>query len=246
MKQVFVDQIHRKLELEGLPQRIVSLVPSQSEYLFALGMGERVVGITKFCVHPKSWFENKVKVGGTKNVDIEKVLKLNSDFIIANKEENRLEDIDFLSARVPTYVSDVNGVEEAYQMMSDIGRILGCEPEAQHWIGKWTSYFQSKKFEGGKKRVVYVIWKDPIMLVGKGTYIDSYLEAIGYENAVSEPRYPRLDECELREVEEVLLSSEPFPFKNTDFSYFQTFFPNAKIRLVDGEQFSWYGARNVI
>jgi ABC-type Fe3+-hydroxamate transport system substrate-binding protein len=246
MMKSYIDQIGRKLELEYLPKRIVSLVPSQTEYFYALGMEERIVGITKFCIHPKAWFKTKERVGGTKNVDIKKVLDLKPDFIVANKEENRAEDIKALGAIVPTYVSDVNSIEDAYQMMADLGAILGCSNESMLWIEKWKEYFNSKQYEGAGRRVIYVIWKDPIMLVGPGTYIHSYITKLGYQNEVAESRYPRLTECNGLNPEEVLLSTEPYPFKKSDILYFKQRFPNANIRLVDGEEFSWYGVRNVI
>lgn len=110
----FRDQMGREVSVPKGPQRIVSLVPSITEYLFALGLGERVVGITKFCIYPEEWFQSKPRVGGTKNPDMAKIQNLAPDLIIGNKEENRLEDIEALERLAPVWMSDVNSIEDMY------------------------------------------------------------------------------------------------------------------------------------
>jgi len=120
----------RKVDAPVHPQRIISLVPSQTELLFDLGLGDRVVGITKFCVHPEVWFRTKPRVGGTKKVDLEKVRKLEPDLIIGNKEENERADIDALAAEFPVWMSDVRHLESALDMIHRIGMITGTVDQA--------------------------------------------------------------------------------------------------------------------
>jgi len=242
----FRDQLGNIVSIPRNPQRIISLVPSITEFLYALGMGERVVGITKFCIYPEIWFQTKTRIGGTKTPDFDKIKALSPDFIIGNKEENQEEDITRLRELAPAYMSDVNSIEDMYEMICDLATILGVEAEGPRWVEQWKAYLNRNTHKGQGKKALYVIWKDPIMVVGKGTYIDSYLMAIGYENCVKEARYPVWSENVVYNPEVVLLSTEPYPFKETDFEYFKSLFPNAEVALVSGEEFSWYGVRNVI
>ena len=242
----FRDQLGNIVSIPRNPQRIISLVPSITEFLYALGMGERVVGITKFCIYPELWFQTKTRIGGTKTPDFDKIKALSPDLIIGNKEENQEDDITRLRELAPVYMSDVNSIEDMYEMIRDLATILGVEAEGPRWVEQWKAYLNRNTHKGQGKKALYVIWKDPIMVVGKGTYIDSYLTAIGYENCVKESRYPVWSENVVYNPEVVLLSTEPYPFKETDFEYFKSLFPNAEVALVSGEEFSWYGVRNVI
>lgn len=242
----FRDQLGFVSSIPRNPQRIISLVPSITEFLYAIGMGERVVGITKFCIYPDIWFQTKTRIGGTKTPDFDKIKALCPDLIIGNKEENQEEDIIRLRELAPVYMSDVNSIEDMYVMIRDLATILGVEAEGPKWVEQWNAYFKSNRNKGQGKKALYVIWKDPVMVVGKETYIDAYMEAVGYQNCVHESRYPRLEELENCQPEVVLLSTEPYPFKVTDFSYFQRMFPEAEITLVSGEEFSWYGVRNIL
>jgi ABC-type Fe3+-hydroxamate transport system substrate-binding protein len=242
----FTDQLGSVISIPRNPQRIISLVPSITEFLYALGMGERVVGITKFCIYPEIWFQTKTRIGGTKTPDFEKIKALSPDLIIGNKEENQEEDITRLRELAPVYMSDVNSIEDMYEMICDLATILGVEAEGPRWVEQWKAYLNRNTHKGQGKKALYVIWKDPIMVVGKGTYIDAYMQAIGYANCVEMGRYPMLSDLDEVNPDVVLLSTEPFPFKETDFGYFQECFPFSQIMLVSGEEFSWYGVRNVI
>jgi ABC-type Fe3+-hydroxamate transport system substrate-binding protein len=143
-------------------------------------------------------------------------------------------------------MSDVNSIQDMYSMLTSLGEILGLEEESLGWITRWKTYFDENKTKGQGKKALYFIWKDPEMVVGKDTYIDAYMKAIGYANCVEIGRYPMLSDLDELNPDVVLLSTEPFPFKETDFGYFQERFPSAQIMLVSGEEFSWYGVRNVI
>ncbi|MDA9121152.1 helical backbone metal receptor [Flavobacteriales bacterium] len=141
--QIHIDQLGRKVETPLQPQRIISLVPSQTELLFDLELGERVVGITKFCIHPKKWFRTKARIGGTKKLDFEQISALNSDLIIANKEENNKKDIERLAKDFPVWVSDVNNLNYALEMIQLVGGITNTN--ASELILKIETEFQRLK-----------------------------------------------------------------------------------------------------
>ena len=121
----FVDQLDRKISLASLPKRIVSLVPSQTELLYDLGLRDEVAGITKFCIHPQEWFKTKPRVGGTKKIDIEKIKQLDPDLVIGNKEENDQSQVEELMKHYPVWMSDIKNLEDALEMIEHIGDLTG-------------------------------------------------------------------------------------------------------------------------
>ncbi len=238
-----VDQIGRTVLIPTHLERIVSLVPSQTELLFDLGLGDQVVGITKFCVHPEEWFRSKPRIGGTKKLNFEAISALKPDLIIANKEENNREDIEQLEKIFPIWVSDINDLDSALEMIQKIAEITNTDPSTlteEIRLG-----FDSLKPTRPAQNALYLIWKDPYMAAGSGTFIHDMLSRCGLENVVSETRYPELSMQEIMTLnpEVILLSSEPFPFKETHVKELQELLPEASIQLVDGEMFSWYGSR---
>ncbi|MFT5820865.1 MAG: ABC-type Fe3+-hydroxamate transport system substrate-binding protein, partial [Crocinitomix sp.] len=238
------DQMNRTIRLEKTPKRIVSLVPSQTELLYYLGCAEDVVGITKFCIHPNEWFRNKTRLGGTKNVNFDKLEALNPDLIIANKEENSKEDLDRLMADYSVYMSDIFNVEDACQMIKDVGLLVGKESGANKLAAKVETDFKNLPQLSGS--VLYFIWSKPYMVVGPNTFIGHIIQRLGMNNLISDPeqRYQEITEEEISQLnpDHILLSSEPFPFKEEHLAEFGQF-TKAKIHLVDGEMFSWYGSR---
>jgi ABC-type Fe3+-hydroxamate transport system substrate-binding protein len=234
-----------------LPQRIVSLVPSQTELLHHLGLDDKVVGITKFCVHPESWFRSKTRVGGTKTVDIEKIKALQPDLVLGNKEENDREQIETLSAEFPVYISEVNDFSQALDMIRAVGALTGTSSKAESLVADIVNRFDAleKKLHRDRNiRVAYLIWQSPYMAAGGGTFINSLLEKCGMENVFGHlPRYPVLQPADIKDAapELVLLSSEPFPFDSKMLDGFKNEFPEARCMLVDGESFSWYGPRMI-
>jgi ABC-type Fe3+-hydroxamate transport system substrate-binding protein len=242
----FTDQIGREIKINQIPKRIVSLVPSQSELLFDLEVGERVVGITKFCIHPKEWQNTKTIVGGTKNVNIEKIISLKPDLIIANKEENTKEEIESLSNVFPVWVSNILNFTDSLEMILEIGKFVGKIDESQIIVQKIKSSFSSLKPLKLKKKVLYLIWRKPWMSINSDTFIHDMLFKCGFENIVQDKssRYPELTQNEIVHLnpEVVFLSSEPFPFKEKHIIELKSYLPNAKVLLVDGEAFSWYGS----
>jgi ABC-type Fe3+-hydroxamate transport system substrate-binding protein len=243
-KRVFIDQLSRTVEVTYPPQKIISLVPSQTELLFYLGLSDRVVGITKFCIHPAEWFASKEKIGGTKNFRFDKIEKISPDLIIGNKEENYQEGISTLEKSYPVWMSDISSLEGALAMMEGIGRLTDKEEESQKLIGEIRTAFNGLKPYPPLK-VIYLIWKSPWMAAGKNTFIDSMLTKMGLGNAVSESRYPTITEEILQQLrpDVIMLSSEPFPFKQQQIDQVKQLVPTSKVMLVDGELFSWYGSR---
>lgn len=240
-----IDQLGNKINLKELPKRIISLVPSQTELLYHLGLGDKVVGITKFCIHPNEWFKSKTRVGGPKMVDVDKIKALNPDLIIANKEENIKEQIEALQEIAPVWLSDIFNLEDSLDMISKVGALCGAQDKADE-INQQIKYnFSDLKPLTNQVSVLYMIWKEPFMAVGSNTFIHEMLTAhLGFENIIGDQeRYPILDNDNLPNPDYVFLSTEPYPFKEKHIAEVQPYFPNSKIMVVDGEPFTWYGSR---
>ena len=242
----FTDQIGHTVELSKTPERIVSLVPSQSEYLWELGLNDRLLGITKFCIHPEEMFQSVTRVGGTKQIDIEKIKSLRPDLIIGNKEENVQEQIEALQKDFPVWMSDVNTIDEAYEMMLQIGEMCGSKEKSKELVSAIRS--KMKHAEGIFKglRAAYFIWREPYMVAASGTFIHSVLHYAGFTNVFEQAsRYPEITLQQLNDLktEVVLLSSEPYPFSEKHISDIKQELPDTKVLLADGEMFSWYGSR---
>jgi ABC-type Fe3+-hydroxamate transport system substrate-binding protein len=239
------DQLGRLISLNQPPKRIISLVPSQTELLFYLGLDAEIVGITKFCTHPATQTASKLKIGGTKQLSIPLIRSLNPDLIIANKEENDRKQVEELMAAYPTYISDPDNLLTALQMITDIGVLVGYSNTAQALSASISKAFGSLSFVSSKLRVAYLIWRKPYMVAGSGTFINDMLRRCGFINVFPQLRYPEITLGQLLEAkpEVILLSSEPYPFKQQHADELALTLPNSLIKLVDGEMFSWYGSR---
>jgi len=235
----------REVILPAFPLRIVSLVPSQTELLFDLGLGDRVVGVTKFCIHPKEWFDSKPRVGGTKSVDFEKIAEIQPDIIIGNKEENSREDIEALEKDYNVWMSDIFTFEDALEMIFEVSGFTNKEEKGLEILKSISKAKNSFEEPMDLKKAVYFIWNDPYMVVGKNTFIDEMMYHAGYVNVVMADRYLELsiDNLKTLDPDVILLSSEPFPFKQKHVDEIQKHLPETEIKLVDGEMFSWYGSR---
>jgi ABC-type Fe3+-hydroxamate transport system substrate-binding protein len=243
---LFIDQTGRTIQLETTPQRIISLVPSQTELLADLGLDIEVTGITKFCIHPENWFRHKPKIGGTKNCNLELIHSLQPDLILANKEENDKMQVEELARHYPVWISDIASYDDALAMILQVGEITNKEKAAFEIVDQIRLNFSSFHPFDFKTRVAYLIWKNPYMTVGGGTFIHSMLEKIGFENVFKDlNRYPEItiDMIGERNTDLIMLSSEPYPFREKHLLEMQQLLPQAKIILVDGEIFSWYGSR---
>jgi ABC-type Fe3+-hydroxamate transport system substrate-binding protein len=240
------DMTGRTVFIPEIPQRIVSLVPSQTALLAALGLDKRVVGITRFCEHPREWFLTKNRVGGTKDADPARIRLLQPDLILANKEENTAALVEQLEREIPIWVSDVRHLAHATQMIREVGQLTQTAPKAAEMAQDIERQFAQLKTLQKPLKVVYVIWKNPWMAVSGDTFIGDMLRRIGFENIFeqSPERYPEFVWSELENKPDVvLLSSEPFPFQDRHVDELRAILEHhIHIQLVDGALFSWYGS----
>jgi len=242
---LYHDQLNREVNLPALPKRIISVVPSQTELLYYLGLDKEVVGITKFCIHPADRFKSTTKIGGTKQLDIDKIKSLRPDLIIANKEENERGQLEELMQHFPVWISDIYDLAGALDMITRVGELVGRKTEAVTLVATINQNFNKLKPAPSALRVAYFIWRKPYMVAGPNTFINSMLKKCGWTNAFDLQRYPEIDEDMLRNVKPdvILLSSEPYPFKEKHMVELNASVPSATVKLVDGEMFSWYGSR---
>lgn len=253
------DQIGRTITLTYPPERIISLVPSQTELLAYLGLDERVKGITRFCVRPPDWRTTKMNVGGTKKIKPEVIHRLQPDLILANKEESVREEIEGLAAHYPVWISDVNTIPGALQMIKSIGEITGTVNKADALIENIATGFtlfterryvftRNAMFKSHQPLTAYLIWQNPFMAAGGDTFINAMLTACGLNNAFKDKqRYPVVTINDIRNAgcELLLLSTEPFPFTSKHIKELQQQLSDTTILLADGEIFSWYGSRQL-
>jgi len=234
-----------KLDHTHVPKRIVSLVPSLTETLIDLGLEKRIVGRTRFCIHPSEAVRNIDRIGGTKDFSVERILKLKPDLIIGSQEENHKDGIEALQAQLPVWLSTIDSVDTALEHIGHLGKVTGTAEEADLLTQAIDKAWKGIPRSPSSKRVAYFIWQNPWMIAGKGTYIDSVLERLGWTNVTEQVRYPeiRMQELAKDPPELFLFSSEPFPFKKEHWSAWRAAFPKAHFRLVNGEDFSWYGSR---
>jgi ABC-type Fe3+-hydroxamate transport system substrate-binding protein len=240
------DQLGRRVVIPFPPQRIVSLVPSQTELLFDLGLGERVVGVTKFCIHPADARQRATIVGGTKNFDFTKIDALKPDLIIGNKEENYQEGIEQLATSYPVWLSDISNLPEALDMIRRVGFITGKKDAAEKLAADIANSFATLTPLEPSISAAYFIWRKPYMAAASDTFIDDMLRRAGFHNVFAHMgRYPEINPARLTEAapQRILLSTEPYPFGEKHFSEFQELCPATEIQLVDGELFTWYGSR---
>ena len=216
--------------------RVVSCVPSLTEWLFDLGVGDQVVGRTKFCVHPPM---NVERVGGTKDLKVERIAALRPDLVIANKEENVREQVEACRVFADVLVTDIRTVEGAWAAMQEVAEAVGAVAAGRTWVERIREAWGEPR--PARMRAAYCVWREPLMVAGGDTYISDVMRWWGIENAFgSESRYPMADAAKWQAArpEVVLLPSEPFPFKERHQAEFAE-----PTTLVDGEAFSWYGSR---
>lgn len=239
----FTDQLNRTIFLPHPPKRIISLVPSQTELLVDLGLEDQIVGVTKFCVHPSGLRKKKTIVGGTKNYRFDVIDSLQPDLIVGNKEENDQEGIEKLASKYPVWMSDILTVEDSLRMILELGKITDTRLKAEKIINQLKMDLNSPMPHRGT--AVYLIWNDPIMVAGQDTFINEMLSIAGFKNLIETSRYPEVmsEDLQALDPDYLLLSSEPFPFKEKHLNLFKTLLPNVRVRIVDGELFSWYGTR---
>jgi len=246
-----IDGRGKEVMLPSVPARIVSLVPSTTESLFELGCADRVVGVSRFCVHPTEVSEVP-RVGGTKDVDIDRVLALEPDVVIGNCEENTREVFDALEAHVPVYAAFPRTVDEAMDDVGALGRLIGAELAAARWraeADRARADLKQEIAERGFFRYGYLIWRQPWMTISNDTFIASMLREAGGVNVFGEhaSRFPVVEGNELGAagLDLLFLSSEPFPFREEHAAEIAgvSGLLRGQVRFVDGEYCSWHGVR---
>lgn len=239
------DQTGHSFQFKGPAKRVVSLVPSQTELLYFLGIAP--VAQTLFCVHPSVNFKSSVKIGGTKTVKIDHVLKLKPDLVLGNKEENVLEQIEELRSSIPTWISDVNSLEDALEMIHSVGMLTELSEITARLSASIVSAFKRlDPYPSNPPTALYLIWRDPYMAVGNQTFIHDMLVRSGMRNILEgQNRYPVITPEHVRELapDRIYLSTEPYPFKTKHIAELHKICPKAEVMIVDGEMFSWYGSR---
>jgi ABC-type Fe3+-hydroxamate transport system substrate-binding protein len=243
--ETFSDQTGFQVPVFTPPESIISLVPSQTELLYHLGLEAQVTGITRYCVHPTHWKHQKAIVGGTKNFDLETIDALKPDLILANKEENYKEGIEILREKYPVWMSDIFNLADALSMIRSVGAISKRDDLAGRIVNEIEAAFTRLR-EFRPQKVLYLIWRKPWVGVASHTFIDSMIARLGLQNCLGEyRRYPELTGEMIRTLQPdvILLSSEPFPFREKHIHELRALSPDSRIFLVDGEMFSWYGSR---
>lgn len=252
----FVDELQRTISLPAPPRRIVSLVPSITETLFSLGVGERVVGVTDYCTHPPDKIARVAKVGGTKNPRLEAIVQLGPDLIILNDEENRREDFAWLDEHgLPVYVTAPRTVADGIAMVDRLGVVLGCQEASDPMVTALRASYEQLIEEVAshpRLRVFCPIWRKPWMSFNADTYADNMLWCCGGENVLRN-QAERYFSTSLAEVaalapEVVLLPSEPYPFTAQHFVHLKPLADTPAGRAghfycVDGMALCWYGPR---
>lgn len=222
--------------------KIISLVPSLTETLFDFGLTvDEIIGRTKFCIHPAALVQHVEIVGGTKNLNIERIKSLKPDLIIANKEENEKLQVEKLMKDYKVWVTDIGNLEDNARFITDLGFLLNKQELAKKYNQKIASLFCACPIME-RKKVAYLIWKNPYMTIGSDTFIHEILQNIGFENLFKhKKRYPEVWLEDLKKADLIFLSSEPFPFQQKNIDELQALLPDKEIILVDGEAFSWFG-----
>jgi ABC-type Fe3+-hydroxamate transport system substrate-binding protein len=233
--------------------KIISLVPSITQLLFDIGLENSIIGRTKFCIHPKEKINTIPTIGGTKNIDLQRINLLQPDIIFATKEENEKEQIVALKKDYKVIVFDIKNLGDNYKMIEKIGKLTATENKAKDIIKQTKQNFETFRsiqldaLKAFNLNTLYLIWRKPYMTIGKDTFIHAMLEEIGLKNMFAhQTRYPIIQNLQTTYFEKcnlVLLSSEPYPFTETHIKEIQDLLPNAKILLVNGEYFSWYGSK---
>ncbi|MBS1613070.1 MAG: ABC transporter substrate-binding protein [Bacteroidetes bacterium] len=242
------DQLGNIITLATPPRRIVSLVPSQTEFLLDIGLDEELVGITRFCIHPKDMVAGKEKIGGTKQFNFDKIHALKPDLIIGNKEENYKDGIEELQSHYPVWMSDIYTLDDSLAMMQKLSVLLGKEAEGKALIERIATDFAGIETNTPSTlpSAAYFIWRKPYMVAASNTFINEMLHRFGVRNVFDGiERYPEIDPEQLATLKPdyIFLSSEPYSFRPMHIEEFQSYCPTAKVLLVDGEMFSWYGSR---
>lgn len=231
--------------VSGVVMRIVSLVPSLSETVYLAGLENELSGITSFCTHPPQLHRTAQIVGGTKDPDVELLKSLRPTHVLANKEENRKEDVEALRDVCEVLVTSPKTIDDVPELLQSMGRFLNCS-KLYDMAEKFVS-IRNSNLETHEKSF-YFMWNDPFMVAGKDTYISSALAEAGIENACARERYPEWnpESKMLENVDRLYFSSEPFPFKKRHLISLREVVPkHVEFYKIDGQIMSWYGVTSL-
>lgn len=246
------DSTNKAISFSVPPQRVVCLIPSITETIFDLGLGDVLAGVSKFCIHPADGVRNKMKVGGQKDPDLEKIKAIDPDLIIMNREENKPEHIEFLSRYYKTWVTYPRSFRDAEKLLREIGSVFDIKTEACAYADKIKNTVDDMKTKAAKKiKALYLIWRNPWMSVNKDTFIHDALSIHGMENVFAEnsERYFEVMDKDIQSADPdiIILPDEPYRFREkhiTDFAHIPvSAVRNRRIFLADGTYFCWYGTR---
>lgn len=243
---VLDDQTGRNVILPARPKRIISLVPSLTALICYLGLEDELVGVTRFCTYPEGLKSRKKVVGGTKEVRYDRIRDLRPDLIICNKEENTPEMVRALEQFCPVHVSDISTIPDFLELLKHYEVLFGIPGKTQELAGEISRDSDREAVAHlPPVKVAYFIWRKPWMLAGGQTFINAMLQYGGFSNvAANTSRYPTFENDWPEQWDRpdwVLLSSEPYPFKEKHLAEIRELFPKARVLLVDGRWFSWYG-----
>lgn len=248
------DALGRVLRVPRTPLRIVSLVPSQTELLFALGCGARTVAVSDYCIHPEEGVAALPRVGGQKDPDLAVLRALAPDLVVGNKEENLRRDVERLDAAgIPVYVTDVRTLAQALALPGELGALCAAPPDrtgavAAAMAAGVAAARAGAAARGRRLRAIAAVWREPWIVAGPDTYMHAVLDALGIDNAAAAldrtQRYPKVRAEQIRALapEFILLPSEPYPFTPAHLAPVEAEL-GIPARLCDGTIACWYGPR---
>ncbi|MBL7993946.1 ABC transporter substrate-binding protein [bacterium] len=246
------DSSDQKIKFFESPKRVISLIPSITETLFDLGVGDAVAGISKYCIHPAEAVKGKRNVGGQKNPDFDEIAEIDPDLIILNREENKPEHIDYLSRRYKTWITYPKSVSDAEQLLLELGHVFGAESKASEFAEQIrNSVKQLRSNRMTKLRTLYLIWRNPWMSINHDTFIHQVMDIHQLENVYRDhaQRYFNVtaEDIEAANPDVIILPDEPYHFLEKhkhEFSHLAvSAVKNERIFLADGTYFCWYGSR---
>ncbi len=241
------DATGRQLEFSRPPKRIISLVPSLTELLFHLKLDDEIFGVTNYCIHPSSKYSQKTKIGDPRDINMALIKAMEPDLILASKEENPREDIEFMMGEFKVFVSDIRTFEGAMCLIYEVGKIVDRKKDAKRLIKKLQVAYKPFPLLDKEIPIAYLIWNNPFMTINNNTFLHSMLEKVGFRNvfADEEERYPTVTHEQILKMKPryIFLSTEPYPFTESIMQELQPIFEGAQLKIVDGEMFAWYGYR---
>jgi ABC-type Fe3+-hydroxamate transport system substrate-binding protein len=249
------DDLGDEVVLTEIPRRIVSLVPSMTETVIDLGAADRLVGITRYCVHPAEVVARIPRVGGTKGFSFEKIASMKPDLVLANKEENRKHHVERLRKTYRVFVSHPRTVEEAVGMVRSIGALTGRSVEASEFAASCDRVLASLEpsVVEPSLRTLCMIWREPWMAAGADTYMNALLARVGFDNvfAPADGHYPKTTLAEIveRKPDVIILPDEPYAFGAENKEHMERYVKDhggaARAVLFDGSLLTWFGTRTL-